>query len=108
MSHKTAGRKDDTDTRYWSAWGNWCGTCGSEVTDAHGRFDCRSTCGDGDVAYVRAAVDAAKCRYNIDAKRVYAIGQSNGAAMAFRVGCSISGPPRKGGMRRWRHRAVPL
>jgi polyhydroxybutyrate depolymerase len=44
-----------------------------------------------DVAFVRQMLDDLGKRLNVDAKRVYVIGYSNGAGMAFRLGAELSG-----------------
>jgi polyhydroxybutyrate depolymerase len=46
--------------------------------------------GVDDVAYIGAVMDDVEQRYNVDAKRVYVIGHSNGAYMANRVACDLS------------------
>jgi len=43
-----------------------------------------------DVAFVRAMVESISRQYRIDPKRIYATGMSNGAMMAYRVGCELS------------------
>ena len=43
-----------------------------------------------DVGFVRALVQSLEREYRIDAKRIYAAGMSNGAMMAYRVGCELS------------------
>jgi polyhydroxybutyrate depolymerase len=42
-----------------------------------------------DVAYLSAVIDDIEVRYNIDPKRVYVIGHSNGGFMAHRLACEI-------------------
>jgi polyhydroxybutyrate depolymerase len=44
-----------------------------------------------DIAYVNAAIDAVIARVNVDPQRIYATGISNGAALAHRVACEMSG-----------------
>lgn len=44
-----------------------------------------------DVAFVNAMIDDLVTRFNVDSRRLYATGFSNGASMAFRVGCELSG-----------------
>ncbi|MGE0323740.1 MAG: PHB depolymerase family esterase [Polyangiaceae bacterium] len=43
--------------------------------------------GVDDVAYIAGLIDEAKQRYNVDDKRVYVIGHSNGGFMSHRFGC---------------------
>ncbi len=40
----------------------------------------------GDLAFVMAAVDAAKTEFNVDLRRVYAMGFSSGAYLAYKLG----------------------
>jgi polyhydroxybutyrate depolymerase len=44
-----------------------------------------------DVAFVRTLLDGLSKRLNVDAKRVYVVGHSNGAGLAFRLGAELSG-----------------
>ncbi len=44
-----------------------------------------------DVAFVNAMIDDLVTRFSVDPQRLYATGFSNGASMAFRVGCELSG-----------------
>jgi len=59
----------------WNAWN----CCGPSLDD---RVD--------DVAFVRALVERLRQDYNVDAKRIYATGLSNGGMMTHRVGCELS------------------
>jgi polyhydroxybutyrate depolymerase len=43
-----------------------------------------------DVGFITALIDHLKERYNIDVRRIYATGISNGAMMSFRLGCELS------------------
>lgn len=43
-----------------------------------------------DVGYLAAVIDDAASRLSIDARRVYAVGMSNGAAMAGRLACELA------------------
>jgi polyhydroxybutyrate depolymerase len=43
-----------------------------------------------DVAFISALIDHLSGEYNIDAKRVYVTGMSNGAFMSNRLGCKLS------------------
>lgn len=72
------GRKDNDGWRYWSAFGpDWTGSCG-------GGF---KKCGDSDVDYLRRVVIEATSRYNVDLRKIFVYGHSNGAAMAYRLAC---------------------
>lgn len=44
-----------------------------------------------DPGFVAAVIDALTATYNIDPARLYAVGYSNGARMAFRLGCDLGG-----------------
>ena len=43
-----------------------------------------------DVGFIAALIDHLAKQYNLDIKRVYATGISNGAMMSFRLGCELS------------------
>jgi polyhydroxybutyrate depolymerase len=43
-----------------------------------------------DVGFISALIDHLAKQYNIDIRRVYATGISNGALMSFRLGCELS------------------
>ncbi|HTK85544.1 MAG TPA: PHB depolymerase family esterase [Patescibacteria group bacterium] len=43
-----------------------------------------------DVGFIRDLIGALRGAYNIDASRIYATGMSNGAMMAYRLGCELS------------------
>ncbi|MEI7947199.1 MAG: PHB depolymerase family esterase [bacterium] len=43
-----------------------------------------------DVAFINAMIDDLIVRFNVDRRRIYATGFSNGASMAFRVGIELS------------------
>ena len=43
-----------------------------------------------DVGFISALIDHLSKQYNVDIKRVYATGISNGAMMSFRLGCELS------------------
>lgn len=58
----------------WNA-GTCCGAAQSQNVD--------------DVAFIRQLIDRVEHDYRIDAKRVFVTGLSNGAVMAYRVGCEI-------------------
>jgi len=44
-----------------------------------------------DVGFISALIDDLTKKYNIDSKRVYITGMSNGAIMSYRLGCELSG-----------------
>ncbi len=46
--------------------------------------------GLGDLEFVRDLIGTLESQYNIDTKRIYATGMSNGGGMANRVGCSMA------------------
>ena len=46
--------------------------------------------GVDDVAYLKAVIGDMKARFNVDPKRVYAVGHSNGGFMAHRLACDLS------------------
>ena len=46
---------------------------------------------DDDVSYLTALLDHLENTFPIDRTRVYVAGMSNGAAMAYRIGCALSG-----------------
>lgn len=47
--------------------------------------------GIDDVGFISALIDSLVARYHIDSHRVYAAGMSNGAMMAYRLACVLSG-----------------
>jgi polyhydroxybutyrate depolymerase len=67
------GTLDDDDVRIW----NGAGCCADED-----QVD--------DVGYLRGLIEEAEQTYNIDRKRVYLVGHSNGGFMAFRMACEAS------------------
>jgi len=77
-----AGRKDKFNHRSWQAWGNHCGEC-----EASSKEHC---CGDADVDYLRTLIYAATRNFNVDTKRIYVNGHSDGAAMAYRLACDAA------------------
>ena len=69
------GTLDKEKKRYWNA------------TDACCDFDKVPV---DDVAYVGAIIDDVAAHYNVDAKRVFVVGHSNGGFMAHRLACDIA------------------
>lgn len=69
------GTLDSTLERFWNA------------TDACCDFEHRNI---DDVAYVHAVIDDMSARYNVDARRVFLVGHSNGGFMSHRLACELS------------------
>ena len=65
------------------------GTNGQTWNDGSGRFHAGRK-NIPDVAFVNAMIDDLSARFNVNRRRVYATGFSNGASMAFRVGVELS------------------
>ncbi len=66
------GIKDQGGYRFWNATDACCDFDGSGVDDS---------------GYLRALVDEIKTLYNVDERRVYFIGHSNGGFMSYRMAC---------------------
>lgn len=66
------GTLDSAGARFWNAVPSCCD------------FEAK---GIDDVAYLRGLVTDLRAKYNIDPKRIYAVGHSNGGAMALRLAC---------------------
>lgn len=69
------GTKNPLGVRFWNATDFCCNFFGSEVDD---------------VAYINAVIDDMASHYNVDAKRVFVTGHSNGGFMAHRMACDSS------------------
>ena len=69
------GTKNPIGQRFWNATDGCCDFFGSKVDD---------------VAYLTAVIDDMASRYNVDAKRIFLVGHSNGGYMAHRVACDRS------------------
>ncbi len=69
------GTKDSTGNLFWNA------------DDACCNFDNNPV---DDVAYVNAIIDDVENKYNVDTKRVFVVGHSNGAFMSHRLACDSS------------------
>ena len=69
------GTLDSTGKRFWNA------------DDACCNFDKNPV---DDVAYVNAIIDDVSSKYNVDAKRIFVVGHSNGAFMSHRLACDAS------------------
>ena len=70
---KTIGSKELGQT--WNA-GRCCGLAFETKVD--------------DIGFVRALIERLEIDFNVDPKRIYATGLSNGAQMTYRVGCELS------------------
>ena len=66
------GTKDKGGNHFWNATDACCNFDGSTVDD---------------VTYLDAVIDDMSARYNVDSKRVYVTGHSNGGYMAHRYAC---------------------
>jgi polyhydroxybutyrate depolymerase len=66
------GARDARGLRFWNAIPS-LGEAGASLPD--------------DVAYITAVIDDMSVRFNVDARRVYLVGHSNGAFMAYRYAC---------------------
>ncbi|HEX7601675.1 MAG TPA: PHB depolymerase family esterase [Polyangiaceae bacterium] len=66
------GTQDKVGNRFWNATDACCNLDGSPVDD---------------VAYINAVIDDVEKKYNVDTKRIFLVGHSNGAFMAHRLAC---------------------
>jgi polyhydroxybutyrate depolymerase len=66
------GTKDGQDNRFWNATEACCNFYGSDVDDS---------------AYLRGVIEDVKAQYNVDPKRVFLVGHSNGGFMSYRMAC---------------------
>lgn len=69
------GTKDQTGVRYWNATNACCDLFANKVDD---------------VGYLKAVIADMKWKFNVDPKRVYVMGHSNGAFMAHRLACEMA------------------
>jgi len=69
------GTKNPLGLRFWNATDGCCNFFGSDVDD---------------VGYLTAVIDDLASHYNVDAKRVFLVGHSNGGYMAHRMACDRS------------------
>ena len=60
---------------------------GDDVTYWNAQFDPN---GVDDIGFSAALIDSLSARYNIDAKRVYSTGMSNGGFMSYTLACELS------------------
>lgn len=70
------GTIDSTGARFWNATDACCNFYGSSVDDS---------------TYLSQLIEQIKGHYNVDAKRVFLMGHSNGAFMAHRMACEHAG-----------------
>ena len=70
------GTADPHGKQFWNATDACCNLYGSTVDD---------------VAYLNALVDDVQSKYNVDTKRIYLVGHSNGGFMANRMACDSNG-----------------
>lgn len=68
------GVTDTAGNQFWNATDACCNFGGDPVDD---------------VAYLGALIDDVQAQYNVDAKRVFVVGHSNGGFMAHRLACDI-------------------
>lgn len=64
--------KSDPPNRFWNATDACCNFYGSDVDDS---------------AYLAGVVEQIQGQYNIDPKRIYFVGHSNGGFMSYRMAC---------------------
>jgi polyhydroxybutyrate depolymerase len=68
---------DEAGGRVWNA-GGCCGTAQQKLDNVN------------DVRFISLLIDKIESEYNVDQKRVFAAGHSNGAMMGFRLACQLS------------------
>lgn len=68
------GMEGADGSRFWNATDACCATDPNAVDD---------------VAFTRALIADARAHWNVDPSRIYAVGHSNGGAMAFRLACDM-------------------
>jgi len=66
------GSRDSSGNRFWNATDACCAQAGSKIDD---------------VAYLKAIIEGVSASFNVDRKRVYVVGHSNGGFMAYRMAC---------------------
>ncbi|MFN8050151.1 MAG: PHB depolymerase family esterase [Acidimicrobiales bacterium] len=66
------GTKNDEGKQFWNATDACCAPAGSTVDDS---------------AYLAAVIDNIRSRYDVDPRRIYVMGHSNGGFMAYRMAC---------------------
>lgn len=68
------GTVDQMGNRFWNATDGCCNLYGATVDD---------------VAYLTAVLDDLQARFNVDPKRIWLLGHSNGGFMSHRLACEI-------------------
>jgi polyhydroxybutyrate depolymerase len=66
------GTKDGMNNPFWNATDACCNFYGSKIDDS---------------AYISKIITDVQAAYNVDAKRIYLIGHSNGGFMSYRMAC---------------------
>lgn len=69
------GTMDDFGNRFWNATDYCCDFTGKGVDD---------------VSYLTGLIDEAQARFNVDPKRIFFLGHSNGGFMSYRMACELS------------------
>lgn len=69
------GTHDESGNQFWNADDACCDFFASGVDD---------------VAYIDAMIDDISTQYNVDPKRIFVVGHSNGAFMSHRLACDLS------------------
>ena len=69
------GTQDDAANRFWNATPACCNFYSSKVNDE---------------AYLMSIIDSVSKKYNVDQKRIYVVGHSNGGFMTHHMGCTHS------------------
>jgi polyhydroxybutyrate depolymerase len=69
------GTQDGAANRFWNATPACCNFYSSKVNDE---------------AYLTSIIDAVSKKYNVDQKRIYVVGHSNGGFMTHHMGCTYS------------------
>ena len=91
------GTQNPLGMRFWNATDFCCNFFGSTVDD---------------VAYITAVIDDMASRFNVDKKRIFLVGHSNGGFMSHRMACDRSSKDRGHRQPGWcaverRHRCTP-
>ena len=68
-----AGTADSSGSHFWNATDACCNFENSQVDD---------------VAYLDGLITEISAAYNVDPKRIYVVGHSNGGFMAYRMACA--------------------
>jgi polyhydroxybutyrate depolymerase len=71
-----SGTRDEAGKYFWNATDACCNFFGSMVDD---------------VAYLNRLIDEIGAAYNVDPRRIYVVGHSNGGFMAYRFACASAG-----------------